>query len=200
MAVIEIHRGFTPLLLLATVIGCSRTGIAHKKSSAGGPSAKPGLASGPTQPFVKAVDVLFLSADGRYLDRVATQADDGELRISMLDFGPRDYELIVSTEGALDKSVKFKYDPALGATDLDFLFDFGDLNADNKITPDEVEFVRSQIGKDIKGAAFYGDGTSLPFPGMADIDRDREVTNKDLEIIESNVGKVALKPKSLFER
>lgn len=162
---------------------------------------RPGLAIGPTQHFVRAVDVLFLSSDGRYLDRMATQADDGELRISMLDFGPGDYELIVSTEGALDKSVKFKYDPALGATDLDFRFDFGDLNADNKITLDEVEFVRSQMGKNVAaGSDWFGEATSPPFPGMADIDLDGQVTEKDLEIIESNVGKVALKPKSLFEK
>jgi hypothetical protein len=164
-------------------------------------ASRPGLAIGPTQPFVKEVSIIFLTGDGEYLDQVLTSAIDGILAIPMTRYPAGDYEVILSAEGALDKSVVFKYDPTTGVSDLDFSFEFGDLNKDNKITQDEADFVKTNVGKKVvTGQEWMGDSQGPVFPGMADFDQDGVVTDKDLQIIEANVGKVALKPKSLFEK
>jgi hypothetical protein len=117
------------------------------------------------------------------------EVSDGSFDMLFTDYPAGDYRLYIWALGTLRTRVDIHYDPSVGVSGLRPTFRSGDLDWDNFVSPDEVAYVLSQIGRDVSTTEGALDFSETGFhPVFADLDHDGVVSLADYSLALVNMG------------
>lgn len=193
-------------LATLAVATCSGTGGNYPAVSTGGsasfkfyPSGIKIISSGSTSEMISGStnsfgEILFIdvfNANNVPLDNLGIYLDSGTYKTSFDEFSNGSYKLYGFAPGSLRKKCEITWDSSTGLSGVDFTLEYGDLDGDNYISQDEVNYINSKIGTNVSSAtAWFGDLLDgSPYrTGMADLNLDGQVTSADYNLASPNVG------------
>lgn len=109
---------------------------------------------------------------------------DGTVHFELLDIPHGSYTLYATADNALRKKVSEGASTSRDIIGLDFDLRLGDLDHDNKVSPDEIAFITRSLGKSTSTTT-----AEAPFDIMeADFDGDGKITAHDLGLAAPNIN------------
>ncbi|MBW7927344.1 MAG: hypothetical protein H3C58_04475 [Fimbriimonadaceae bacterium] len=134
------------------------------------------------------VPIEIRSTGGTLLDAVmAGVSGSGDLAFDMGELSNGTYHVYVKPRGALRKKVVVNYTTA-GVTGVSFTCLYGDVDEDNDVDDDDLDFITTNLGKDYDDSDWHLlDGNGMA-PFMADLNHDGAVTSADYDIADANHG------------
>ncbi|MBW7927342.1 MAG: hypothetical protein H3C58_04465 [Fimbriimonadaceae bacterium] len=122
------------------------------------------------------------------LDNVQVGVDgSGAFGVDMGELSNGTYHLYAKPRGALRKKVIVNYTTS-GVTGVSFTCLYGDVDEDNDVDDDDLDFITGNLGKDYDDSDWYlVDGNGMA-PFMADLNHDGAVTSADYDVADANHG------------
>jgi hypothetical protein len=126
------------------------------------------------------------------LERTGSNVVNGEwaMNFGYMEFKSGEYRIYFYSRGTLRKRIDIEWNNDLGLAGLHVELLYGDLDGDNFISQEEVDYIFASIGKhEGMGEAFYWDDDNPWCPYDCDFNLDGSVTVADYLLAASNAGK-----------
>lgn len=140
--------------------------------------------------FVKSVSYQVMQGVDLLVDSGQDGLVYGAMTVPMVGLAEGDYDIYIRAPRSLRRKVSVHFVPGSSPSYRPWVLYFGDIDGDNSVTQDEVNFVYSQIGASDATDAWYTDCGDPHgwLPVQADMNGDGQVTIADYNLVSGNVG------------